>query len=140
VTIGKTIKAIRKKKGLKLRELSGRTGISISFLSDIENGRSNPSLKRLRSIAAGLGTTLKYLLEGEGSIYDYEQDELKSLILEISDQCLPETNIIKILKDPEIKNIVAYFSDYDQWTDDEKEELKVYLRLKREMRNKKNSC
>jgi transcriptional regulator with XRE-family HTH domain len=137
VTVGKTIRTIRKKKGLKLRELSARTGISISFLSDIENGRSNPSVKRLKSIAEGLGTTLKYLLEGEGSIYNYDQDELKQLMLELADQCLPETNLVEILKDPDIKNIAVYFSDFARWTEDEKRELEFYLMLKREMRNRK---
>lgn len=139
MTIGETIKNVRRKKGLKLRELSERTGISISFLSDIENGRSNPSVKRLKSIAKGLETTLKYLLEGEGSIHDYDQDELKQLVLEVSDECLPEGDVVKVLKDPDFRKIISYFSDYENWTEADRQELLTYLELKREMRKKKEN-
>ena len=62
MTVGKRIKEIRKKKKLTLRELSKKADISISFISDIENGRSNPSLERLKSIAAALDTPVSVLL------------------------------------------------------------------------------
>ena len=58
-------------------------------------------------------------------------------MLELADQCLPETNLVEILKDPDIKNIAVYFSDFARWTEDEKRELEFYLMLKREMRNRK---
>ena len=137
MTIGKTIRDVRKKKGMKLRELSQKTGISISFLSDIENGRSNPSVKRLKSIANGLETTLKYLLEGQGSIYDYDQDELKQLVLEVSDRCFPESNLPYILKDQDFRSILAYFSDFREWNETDREELVVYLEIKRRMRRRR---
>jgi transcriptional regulator with XRE-family HTH domain len=62
MTVGKRIKEIRNKNKLTLRELSKIVDISISFLSDIENGRSNPSLERLKSIAAALDTPVSVLL------------------------------------------------------------------------------
>ena len=46
-SIGDRIKALRKEHSLTLKDLSEKANISISFLSDIENGRSNPSLERL---------------------------------------------------------------------------------------------
>jgi len=62
MNVGERIKQLRKEKNLTLRELSQKADISISFLSDIENGRSNPSLERLKDIAEALGTTVSYLL------------------------------------------------------------------------------
>lgn len=45
------------------RQLSERTGVSISFLSELTNGKANPSLKTMESIAAELGVPLPALLE-----------------------------------------------------------------------------
>lgn len=65
MSVGERIKALRQERKLTLRELSQKADISISFLSDIENGRSNPSLERLKAIAEALNTTVSYLLGEE---------------------------------------------------------------------------
>lgn len=44
-------------------ELAKRADISISFLSDLTNGKANPSLKIMESIADALETPLPSLLE-----------------------------------------------------------------------------
>ena len=44
-------------------ELSERSGISPSFLSDLTTGKANPSLKVMESIATALKTPLPLLLE-----------------------------------------------------------------------------
>lgn len=60
--IGSRIKAARKEKKLTLKEVSDLANISISFLSDIENGRSNPSLDRASDIARVLDVSVSFLL------------------------------------------------------------------------------
>lgn len=42
--IGERLKFYRKRSGKTLRELHGLTGLSISFLSDVERGKAMPSL------------------------------------------------------------------------------------------------
>jgi len=49
--------------GLTKQDLATRSGVSISFLSDLTNGKANPSLKIMENIAAALNTSLPYLLE-----------------------------------------------------------------------------
>lgn len=44
-------------------ELSERSGVSISFLSDLTTGKGNPSLKVMENIARALETPLPVLLE-----------------------------------------------------------------------------
>lgn len=44
-------------------ELSEKSGVSISFLSDLTTGKANPSLKVMESIAKVLETPLPLLLE-----------------------------------------------------------------------------
>ena len=70
--IGKIIKEAREKEGLKLIDVKNKTGISISFLSDIEGGRRKPSTENAVKIAAALGLDVKLLLdERSNSILNY---------------------------------------------------------------------
>ena len=62
MTVGSRIKKLRKQQNLTLRDLAKKADISHSFLSDIENNRSQPSLNRLRDISAALRVKVSYLL------------------------------------------------------------------------------
>ena len=65
--IGEKLKKLRREKDLTLRELSEKTGISLSFISDIEHGRrKNPSIENLQKIARGLGVPTAELLAEAG--------------------------------------------------------------------------
>lgn len=44
-------------------ELAEQAGISVSFLSDLTNGKANPSLKIMEAIAKALSASLPALLE-----------------------------------------------------------------------------
>jgi len=54
VTIGDNIRKYRKKKNLTQKELGDIVKISNTYLSDMEIGRTNPSIKTLKRIAKGL--------------------------------------------------------------------------------------
>jgi len=49
--MGETLKKIRGIHGLKAREVSQKLGISASYLSEIENGKRQPSLDMLKRYA-----------------------------------------------------------------------------------------
>jgi transcriptional regulator with XRE-family HTH domain len=50
-------------RGTTKYELADKSGISISFLSDLTNGKANPSLKIMEAIAHALNEPLPSLLE-----------------------------------------------------------------------------
>lgn len=52
--IGTTLRRLRKQKGFTLRKFAKLSGLSHSFISDIENGRCNPSIESLQKIANAL--------------------------------------------------------------------------------------
>jgi len=58
VDIGKRIRNLRKLKNMKVKELAQKAYISQPYLSDIENGRTTPSLDKLTTICDALGITL----------------------------------------------------------------------------------
>lgn len=49
--VGAMFRLLRKFKKRRLKEVSEATGLSVSFLSDIERGRTNPSLKTIIALA-----------------------------------------------------------------------------------------
>lgn len=61
--IGARIRALRRQQGLTLRDLSDRTGLTESFLSQVERGRTGASVASLRKIAEGLGATVAELFD-----------------------------------------------------------------------------
>jgi transcriptional regulator with XRE-family HTH domain len=63
VTIGDNIRKYRKMKNLTQKELGELVGISNTYLSDMEIGRTNPSIKTLKRIAKGLEISFVELLK-----------------------------------------------------------------------------
>ena len=60
-------------RGITKHKLSEMAGVSISFLSDLTNGKANPSLKIMEAIAIALDTPLPMLLEStelNGTTFD----------------------------------------------------------------------
>jgi two-component system, OmpR family, response regulator len=56
--IGDTIRSMRKDKELTLKQMSRRTGLSISLLSQIERAESSPSISSLYKIALALDSRI----------------------------------------------------------------------------------
>lgn len=70
--IANYIHELRDAAGFTLMELAEKTGLSASFLSDIERGRTDPSMKTLRKLAAAFGADLdvRFVRGGETYIPD----------------------------------------------------------------------
>ena len=62
--LGDRIRELRKQKGETLKNISDETGLSVSYLSDIERCRTNPSLQTLQTIADYFDITITDLLYG----------------------------------------------------------------------------
>jgi len=62
--LGQRIRELRSIKGETLKETSSGTNLSVSYLSDIERGRTNPSLQTLETIANHFDISISDLLAG----------------------------------------------------------------------------
>ena len=65
--VGQELRTHREQRGLSLRELARRLSISPSALSQIETGKSRPSVSTLYSIVSELGISLDELFGGRES-------------------------------------------------------------------------
>jgi len=67
-SVGRRIRSLREARDLTLEQTSERTGISVSYLSQIETGHANLNLRVLRDIAQALGVPLiDFLVDGVGT-------------------------------------------------------------------------
>ncbi len=60
-TIGETIRGLRKDRGLTLKQMGRRTGLSVSLLSQIERAESSASIGSLYKVARALDVSIRDL-------------------------------------------------------------------------------
>lgn len=62
VSLGKRIQAVRERAGLTQEQLEEKTGVNTKYISAIERGQKNVTIKTLEKIAKGLDVDLYELL------------------------------------------------------------------------------
>ena len=82
--IGKRIQLARQSKGITQEKLAEKAGISVVYLSKIENGRVYPTLETLSNLCTELDTELAAILSNtEVARKDYANDR----VLELFNAC-----------------------------------------------------
>src|SRR2546423_9527282 len=66
VDVGERLRELRRFRRCTLRTISARSGLSESFLSQVERGRSSASIESLRRVADALGVSMADLFEPNG--------------------------------------------------------------------------
>jgi transcriptional regulator with XRE-family HTH domain len=67
IQVGARLRQRRKEIGLSLRQLAQATGLSASFLNQVEHGKANVSLHSLQLLAEAMSVPLLYFLTSEES-------------------------------------------------------------------------
>ena len=61
-TIGAAVRSLRQARGLTLEALADAAGMNVTYLSDIERGRSNPTIGKLGDLAVVLDIRVSELI------------------------------------------------------------------------------
>jgi transcriptional regulator with XRE-family HTH domain len=93
--LGERLKIFRKNAGYTLAELKDLTGLSVSYLSDLERGKTNPSLNTLNKLTAIYKVSVSSFTEG---VEEYGADN--------DDEQIPES-LMALKKDPDIGPFVS---------------------------------
>ena len=72
-TIGQRLRRLRLERGLSQRELAG-PGVSYAYISRIEGGQRQPSLRAIRRLARKLGVTAQFLETGSMTTSEEERE------------------------------------------------------------------
>ncbi len=63
---GASLRTVRRRRGLTLRQVAEQAGVTESFLSQVERDIASPSIATLRRIAVALGTSIGVILDDAG--------------------------------------------------------------------------
>lgn len=66
--LGRKIRDLRLRRGLTVQQLATASRLSKGFISQVENGRTSPSLATLRDLAGALSTSVAYLVVEEEQV------------------------------------------------------------------------
>ena len=61
--LGQNLKRIRTKKAISQTSISKELGIDRAFISNIENGKTNPTLSTIAKLAKAVGVSIDILLK-----------------------------------------------------------------------------
>jgi transcriptional regulator with XRE-family HTH domain len=114
--LGTRIKNLRKSKGVKQGDLAAKSGISRTFLSDVERGLKTMSMKTAYALSAALEVDISYLLnsdesgilspkDAENLLVDLQSSELVKSIMAIG-------NLIN--SNPELSKIFIFLDEYER--------------------------
>ena len=61
--LGKNLKRIRKEKGISQGDIVRSLGMDRAFISNIENGKTNPTLATIAKLAKAVGVSIDELMK-----------------------------------------------------------------------------
>lgn len=61
--LGKNLKRIRTEKGISQGDIARAIGMDKGFISNIENGKTNPTLSTITKLAKAIGVSIGELME-----------------------------------------------------------------------------
>lgn len=88
-TIGQIIRTNRKKRGLRLREISNLLGVDVSFLSKVETGDKRPTKEQILKIGQIFNLDVKELMIAYLSdrlVYEIRNEDFASEALKVAER------------------------------------------------------
>ena len=83
--IGKKLKELKTLKKLKLKDIAKETGLSVSYISDIINERSNPSVDTLIRLSDYMGVPASLFIGETAETYQTQSElQLRELLSDYS--------------------------------------------------------
>ena len=97
VGVGKKVRELRLRAKATQRDVAERSGLTVSYLSRLENERITPSVRTLRKIAEALEVPVSALFDG-----DVQEHDADSCPVSLSGRCILEHRYVaKLVPPPE---------------------------------------
>lgn len=115
--MNKKIRKIRKIKGITLKELSEKTNLSTSFISQIERGISDMTITSLKKIADALEVSMREFFEEEvDTSFTKKKEKQKSIQIQQSNT--KHINLSGIFQGRKLEAILSTYQPYHSATEE----------------------
>lgn len=111
MNIGNNLKRIRKEKKMTLKNLAEISGLSISFISDIEHNRRNPSLETMNKLCKSLNIEISQLTS-----YYINLDDITGLKQQEINTFIQKFKKLNLKGQNKVKNYLEDILNNDQYT------------------------
>lgn len=71
--VGQEVRDLRKAKGMTIPDLADQSGLSTGFISQMERGKSSPSVDALQRVARALGVSISWFFRNEEAADENER-------------------------------------------------------------------
>ncbi|PKM80018.1 MAG: XRE family transcriptional regulator [Firmicutes bacterium HGW-Firmicutes-14] len=110
--IGKKLKKLREKKKMTLDELAQQSGVTSSYISQVERALINPSIAKLSAMAKGLGISLGELFNNGSTTESRSNHNPLNVQIVRKDMrksfSLPKSNTEYFLLSPDLKRKIEF--------------------------------
>ncbi|AAK79909.1 transcriptional regulator with XRE-family HTH domain [Clostridium acetobutylicum] len=103
--LGENLKKLRKEKGLTQRQLAGETGLSVSIISKLEEGKKTGSIETLQTLSNYFNVTVDELSENKSANIDKKEYAVDELLKRLVKKGLIE-NVEDI--DSDLQKLITY--------------------------------
>jgi len=93
IEFGKRVRTVRNKLGLSQKNFAHRSGVVASYLSNIENGKGNPTYDFFLRLYQEFDVNMNYLIGGIGPLFQKEKGEIPSLLHLVKTQLPQPSNL-----------------------------------------------
>ncbi|EPY2302367.1 transcriptional regulator [Clostridium sporogenes] len=129
--LGDNIRRIRKSQKISINKLASMSGVSLGYLSDIENNNAkNPTMDKLQAIADALGIKVSDLLSDKEKL-DMTLDSVKkvyNMVKEATDEYGIEEVNQPEKQENKIKTLAAHFEG-EEFTDEDVEDIENFIKF-----------
>ncbi|EPY2291008.1 helix-turn-helix domain-containing protein [Clostridium sporogenes] len=134
--LGDNIRRIRKSQKISINKLASMSGVSLGYLSDIENNNAkNPTMDKLQAIADALGIQVSDLLSDKEKL-EIITDSAKK-IHSIAKEATEKYGVKEVTEKQEnkIKTLAAHFEG-EEFTDEDVEDIENFIKFIISKKNK----
>lgn len=109
-SFGARLKQFREQKGLKLKAVSSRSGLSIGFISQVERDQTDPSLASLRKIADALDIHISDIFKQDMASHSFQKKGEGVIMLIHNVRC----ELLATINDNRMEPVIKYIDPHSE--------------------------
>lgn len=110
ISFGSRLKQFREQRGLTLKQVAERSGLSIGFISQVEHDQTDPSLASLKKIVSALNIRLKDVFEEDSTPHFLQKKGEGTIMMIHNVRC----ELLATINDNRMEPVIKYIEPHSE--------------------------